>query len=179
MDRTFAISESMSESITKSEPMYFPLELWKEIKDFAGIHHLSTDWTFTHVYEGNWIQFYLEWFRPSAEDLDNIRDMNHIKEEMFTRAFSLKHWSRVHLLNRTHQATDITHVHRSCNALLEVESHKITEDYDLIEFYIPFFVEKDDELELLQAIHSLLDRCHMTRIFYYYQPGSLILSVHV
>jgi hypothetical protein len=83
--------------------MYFPIELWKEIKDFAGIHHLSTDWTFSHVYEGNWVQFYLEWVRPTAEDLDSIKDVQHIKQELLTRAFSLKHWSRVHFLNHAHQ----------------------------------------------------------------------------
>jgi hypothetical protein len=160
--------------------MDFPIELWREIKAFAGIYTISTEWTFPHVYPGNWIQFYLEWFKPSAEDINKIRDADHIKQEMFTRAFSHLHWSRVHFLNRAHaELKEIGHVHRSCNALLEVDPYDITEDYDMIEFYIPFFVEKHNELELLQSIHSLLDRCHMTRIFYYYQPGSLILSVNV
>jgi hypothetical protein len=164
------------------DKVYFPPELWKEIKDFAGIHHLSTDWTFPFVYEGNWIQFYLEWFQPSAEDLDKIRDIRQIQQEMFARSFSLQYWSRVHRLNKMHaQAPVMLPVYRNCNALLEVEPHELTQDYDLIEFYIPFPVDKDKEkdLVLLQAIHSLLDRCQVTRLFYCSQPGSLILSVYL
>ena len=160
--------------------MYFPLEIWKEIKDFAGIHHLSTDWTFPYVYEGNWVQFYLEWFHPNAEDLDKIKDARHIQQEMFIRAFSYKHWVRVHTLNKRHQQVkERIPLYRCCNALLEVEPHIITKEYDMIEFYIPFFVEKEKELELLQAIHSLLDRCKLNRLFYCYQPGHLILTVNV
>lgn len=160
--------------------MYFPPELWKEIKSFAGIHNLSTDWTFSHVYPGNWVQFYLEWFRPTSEELDAIKDDQQIKQEIYTRAFSFKHWNRVHSLNTSHQLMEeITPLFRSCNALLELESHEIIKDYDMLEFYIPFFIEKEKELALLQALHSLLDRCQLSRLFYYYQPGHLILSVHV
>jgi hypothetical protein len=160
--------------------MYFPIELWKEIKDFAGIHHLSTDWTFSHVYEGNWVQFYLEWVRPTADDLDSIKDVQHIKQELLTRAFSLKHWSRVHLLNHAHQhVKEMIPLFRKCNALLEIESPEFTKEYDILEYYIPFFLEKEEELAFLQSIHSLVDRCQMTRLFYCYQPGQLILSVHL
>ena len=116
---------------------------------------------------------------PTAEDLDQIRDARHIQQEMFTRAFSFRHWSRVHQLNLAHQKVqEIRPVYRCCNALLEVEPHEITEDYDVIECYIPFSLEKDQELGMIQSIHSLLDRCHLSRLFYYYQKGSLILSVY-
>jgi hypothetical protein len=159
--------------------MYFPMELWKEIKVYAGIHSISTDWSFSHLYEGNWIQFYLEWFQPSAEEVNQIKDTRHIQQEIFTRAFSFKHWQRVHFLNTAHQQLQVIHpVYRCCNALLEIKPHELTEDYDIIEFYIPFSLEEDKELEMIQSIHALLDRCHLTRLFYYYQPGSLILSVH-
>jgi hypothetical protein len=162
-----------------NHPVDLPVELWKEIKDYAGIYSISTDWDFSHVYDGNWIQFYLEWFRPTAEELDNLTNVNEIKQLMFTSALSFKQWSRVHLLNKKHQTVEMRHVYRSCNALLEIEPHDLKEEYDIVEFYIPFYVEQDKELRLLQSIHSLLKRCKLARLFYDYHPGHLILSVYV
>jgi hypothetical protein len=162
--------------------MYFPPELWKEIKDFAGIYHLSTDWSFSYIYDGNWIQFYLEWFHPTPQEIHQIKDAHSIKEEIFTRAFSLENWKRIHFLNRIHQQykhNAILPILRNCNALLEVKPCIFTKEYDMIEIVIPYEQDNNNEVELLQAIHSLLDRCHLTRLFYCYQKDCLILTVNV
>lgn len=168
--------------------IYFPVELWKEIKEFAGIYHLSTDWSLPYVYDGNWIQFYLEWFQPTTQEINRIKDAQTIKQEIFTRAFSLENWKRIHFLNRIHKQFNhnaILPILQNCNALLEVEPCIFTKEYDMIEIVIPYELGDKNELELLQAIHSLLDRCHLTRIFYCYQKEydpvreCLILTVNI
>jgi hypothetical protein len=165
--------------------MYFPSEIWTEIKDFAGIYSLSTDWKFDHIYAGNWIQFYLEWVQPSAEDIHKLKEVNDIKRVLFTRVFSRRHWQRAHFLNKTHQSLkgnsdkEVHHVFRCCNALLDIKPEELTEEYDMIEFYIKFNLEKEKEEGMIQAIHALLHRCRMGRLYYDYQQGSLILCIHV
>ncbi len=161
--------------------MYFPLELWREIKDYAGIYSISTEWSFPYLYDGNWIQFYLEWLKPTIEDLDQIHQARDIQQAFLTRAMPYLFWKRVHHLHQLHEQhrhNAILPVLRNCNALLEIDTTIFTKGYDMIEIYIPFLME-EDELKLLQSIHALLDRCRLTRIFYCYQKYSLILSVHI
>jgi hypothetical protein len=163
--------------------MYFPSELWTEIKDYAGIHSMSTNWTFPYIYDGNWLQFYLEWVQPTAEQLDQISHPDDIKRALFKHSFTRKQWTQIHFLNKihTHASKQIYPILRSCNALLEVDPSFFSQDnpYDLIEFYIPFYVSEKKELELLQSIHTLLVRFELTHLFYCYQPGSMILTVNL
>ena len=161
--------------------MYFPLELWNEIKEFAGIHSISTDWSFPFIYEGNWIQFYLEWLQPTSNQIDRIQCVNDVKRAFLKESWSRVQWNRVHFLNKVHGYASkmLLPILQSCNALLEVEPFMFTKEYDLIEFYIPFYVGKEKEMKLLQSIHALLLRCNLSRIVYSYQPGSLILTVPV
>ena len=161
--------------------MYFPVELWSEIKEFAGIHSISTDWSLPFIYEGNWIQFYLEWLQPTSTQIDRIQDAKDVKRTLLKKSWTRLQWERVHFLNKVHRyASNKLHpILKCCNALLEVEPFMFTREYDLIEFYIPFYVDKEKKMELLQSIHALLLRCNLPRIVYSYQPGSLILSVPV
>jgi hypothetical protein len=128
--------------------MYFPNELWSEIKDYAGIHSMSTDWTFPYIYDGNWLPFYLEWVQPTAKQIEEIKNSGDIKRILFKHAFTRQQWTQVHFLNKIHRhaSKTIQPILRSCNALLEVEPFVFSRDnqYDLIEFYIPFYVSKEN-----------------------------------
>jgi len=161
--------------------MYFPVELWKEVKEFAGIHSISKDWSFPFIYEGNWIQFYLEWLQPTSQEIDRIQEVKDIKRILLKESWSRLQWNSVHFLNKVHgyASKKLLPILKCCNALLEVEPFMFTKEFDLIEFYIPFYVDNKKEMELIQSIHALLVRCNLTKIFYDYQPGSLILSVPV
>jgi len=166
--------------------MLFPPELWTEIKSFAGIHSMTTDWSFSHVYAGNWLQFYLEVFQPTVEDIQLIRGPDDLKEPFFRHRFPKKFWRKIHDLNQSHQKNQnpmLLPILKNCNVFLELETNELnTKDYNMFAIHIPYPQgEKGREVELIHNIHMLTFRCQLTRIFFCYEINKgqmeLILTV--
>jgi len=165
--------------------MQLPSELWTEIKHFAGIHSLSTDWSFSHLYAGNWLQFYLEIFQPTVEELQQIRGPDDLKEVFFRHRFPIGFWRKVHELNRLHQENQnplLLPIIKNCNVFLEMDTKEMnTRDYNMFAIHIPYPQgEKGREVELIHNIHMLTFRLQLTRLFFCYEIHEgmeLILTV--
>lgn len=165
--------------------MLFPSELWSEIKSFSGIHSMTTDWSFSHLYAGNWLQFYLEVFQPTVEDLQQIRCPDDLKSQFFRHRFPKVFWKKLHELNQFHlknQNPELLPILKNCNVFLELETNELnTKDYNMFAIHIPYPQgEKGREVELIHNIHMLTFRCHLTRLFFCYEINKemeLILTV--
>lgn len=163
--------------------MKFPPELWNEIKVYAGIHSISTDWSFSYLYEGNWLQFYLELFHPNVEDIQDIRDGTDLKRIFFMHKFNHSVWKLFHKLNDLNKNNPlILPIIRNCNILLETEIQKIYRNqYDMFAIHIPYpLAESGREVDLIHNLHMLTVRCGLTRLFFCYEKEKdfqLILTV--
>ena len=167
--------------------MQFPIELWKEIKTFAGIHSMTSDWSFSHLYAGNWLQFYLEVFQPTVEDLQTICTSEDLKELFFRHRFPMVFWKKVHALNRYHEKNknpSLLPILKKCNVFLELETNELnTKDYNMFAIHIPYPLgEKGREVELIHNIHMMCFRCQLTHLYFSYEINKanvmeLILAV--
>jgi hypothetical protein len=156
--------------------MLFPSELWTEIKSFAGIHDMSNDWSFSHLYTGNWLQFYMEVFQPTIEELQEIRTPEELKGEFFKHRFPIEFWHKVHALNRFHQMNknpSLLPILKICNVFLELELETNglnIKDYNMFAIHIPYpRNEKGREVELIHNIHMLIFRCQLKNLFFCYE----------
>ena len=166
--------------------MQFPPELWKEIKSFAGIHSMTSDWSFSHLYAGNWLQFYLEIFQPTVDDLQLLCNSDDLKEQFFRHRFPMEFWKKLHALNRYHQKNKnsaLLPILKKCNVFLELETNELnTKDYNMFAIHIPYpRYEKGREVELIHNLHMLSFRCKLPHLYFSYQIKNqdmeLILAV--
>jgi hypothetical protein len=158
--------------------MQFPPELWKEIKSFAGIHSVSTEWSFSHLYAGNWLQFYLEIFQPTVEDIQQICAPEDIKELFFRHRFPIDFWRKIHALNTFHEKNKnpfLLPILKNCNVFLELETNELnTKDYNMFAIHIPYPQgEKGREVELIHNIHMLAFRCKLSQLYFCYEINKM------